>query len=241
MPDESKPIPKYFSISRDIIGLIQSGDLVPGVQIPSENEIIEQYGVSNTTARRALQDIERAGWVTRIKGKGTYVRHNKVDRSATRILGFTRNMIEAGRNPSTRLLDVRVVQSSRSLTINRRKYTLEGPVCVIERVRYADNIPIMKETRYIATQFCPDIDKNNLEASLYEIYESDYGIQLLQIDQILSAEILEGEELSLFELRVPIPAFRVEGVTFCGKELILEMENSLYRGDMYQFLVKATP
>lgn len=90
-------VPKYFQISRDIISRIQSRDLLPGGRVPSENEIIEQHKVSNTTARKALQEIERSGWATRIKGKGTYVRDNRVDRSATRILGFTRNMLEAGR------------------------------------------------------------------------------------------------------------------------------------------------
>ena len=39
----------------------------------------------------------------------------------------------------------------------------------------------------------------------------------------------------------PIPAFRVEGVTFCGKEMILEMEDSIYRGDKYRFSVCALP
>lgn len=62
MPTAKRHIPKYFQISRDIIGLIPSRDLVPGMQVPSENEIIRQYKVSNTTARKALQEIERAGW-----------------------------------------------------------------------------------------------------------------------------------------------------------------------------------
>ncbi len=236
-----RSIPKYFRISRDIIAQIQSGDLGPGQQIPSENEIIDQYGVSNTTARKALHEIERLGWATRVKGKGTYVQENRVHRSATRILGFTRNMLEAGRNPSTKLLQVRVVHADQSLTINRRKYTLHGPYCEIQRVRYADGIPMMQEVRCISEQFCPQIQEKNLEGSLYEIYKNEYGIQLLEINQKLSSVVLEGEELRLFELEKHIPAFRVEGVTFCGKELILEMENSVYRGDMYYFQVKATP
>ena len=55
-------IPKYFRISQEIIGRIRSGQLKPGMKVPSENEIIQKYGVSNTTARRSLQEIEAAGW-----------------------------------------------------------------------------------------------------------------------------------------------------------------------------------
>ncbi len=236
-----RSIPKYFRISRDIIAQIQSGDLGPGEQVPSENEIIDQYEVSNTTARKALQEIERLGWASRVKGKGTYVQENRIHRSANRILGFTRNMLEAGRNPSTRLIDIRLVNSDRSLTINRRKYTLHGPYCEIHRIRYADGVPMMKEIRCISQQFCPQIQEKNLEGSLYDIYKDEYGVQLLEIHQKLSAVVLDGKELELFELASSIPAYRVEGVTFCGKELILEMENSLYRGDMYYFQVRATP
>jgi GntR family transcriptional regulator len=36
----------------------------------------------------------------------------------------------------------------------------------------------------------------------------------------------------------PVPAFRVEGVSFCGKDLIIEMEDSVYRGDMSRFAAK---
>ena len=37
-----------------------------------------------------------------------------------------------------------------------------------------------------------------------------------------------------------IPGLVVDGVTFCGKELILEMEKSIYRGDKYKFAVRAS-
>lgn len=239
MPRRDQAIPKYFRISREIIHSIQAGELAPGAVLPSENEIIGAYRVSNTTARKALQEIERAGWATRIKGKGTYVRENRVDRSATRILGFTRNMREAGRTPSTRVLSVRTHRKPHSLSINNRTYTLRAPYAEIVRMRYADGTPMMKERRFISVRFCPGIEEKNLAGSLYTLYEEDYGLQLSRINQKLSAVILEGDEPELFQLEAPIPAFRVEGVTFCGKELILELEDSVYRGDQYCFTVEA--
>jgi GntR family transcriptional regulator len=239
--EKRRRLPKYYRISRDIIGRIQRRSLVPGAQVPSENEIIERYKVSNTTARKALLEIERAGWATRIKGKGTYVREDRVNRSATRILGFTRNMLEAGRTPSTRVLSCRRVRGDRSLTLNRRTYTLRGPYWELVRLRHADGVPLLKEVRLIAAQFCPDMDGKDLAGSLYELYEGAYGIQLTEIHQRLSAVVLEGRDLDTFALEAPIPAFRVEGVTFCGTELVLEIEDSLYRGDQYWFSVKATP
>lgn len=240
MTTASNKLPKYFNISREIIAMIQRGEMLPGAAVPSENEIIDKYEVSNTTARKALHDLERAGWVTRIKGKGTFVRNNTVERSVNRIFGFTKNMVEAGRKPSTRLIGFHLRDEDHSRTINLRECTLKGPYCEIERIRYADGVPMMKETRYISLQFCPDIHRKNLEHSLFEIYEKSYSIRMIEFDQMLSTVLLEGDWLKVFKLDKPVPAFRVEGVTFCGKGLILELEDAYYRGDMYRFSAKAT-
>lgn len=219
--------------------MIQAGKLRPESLAPSENDLIEKYSVSNTTARKALHELEKTGWVTRVKGKGTFVRSNTVDRSINRIFGFTKNMLEAGRKPSTKLIGFHLRKDDHSQTINGRVYTLKGPFCEIERVRFADGIPMMKETRYISLTLCPDIQRKNLEKSLYDIYEKEYGLHLRAANQMLSTLLLEGEWLDVFELKKPTPAFCVEGVIFCGKDLILDMENAVYRGDMYRFSANA--
>lgn len=231
--------PKYFQISREIISSIQRGTLSPGSPVPSENEIIQQFGVSNTTARKALHELEKEGWVTRVKGKGTFVRDHTVVRAINRIFGFTKNMIEAGRKPATKLTGFHLRNYNHTQTINGREFTLKAPFCEIERIRYADGIPMMRETRYISLQLCPEIHRRNLEQSLYSLYEKEYGMRLTEINQMLSAVLLEGDALRHFDLAKPVPAFRVEGASFCGKDLIIEMEDSIYRGDMYRFSAKA--
>jgi len=231
--------PKYFQISREIIGQIQGGAIASGSPVPSENDIISRYRVSNTTARKALHELEKEGWVTRVKGKGTFVRDFTVVRAINRIFGFTKNMLEAGRKPTTHLLGFHLRSQDHTQTINGRAFTLKAPFCEIERIRYADGIPMMKETRYISLGLCPDIHRRNLERSLYSIFARDYGIHLTEINQMLSAVLLEGESLKPFQLTKPVPAFRVEGASFCGKDLIIEMEDSVYRGDIYRFAAKA--
>ncbi len=239
MSSESYSPPKYFQIRTDIIAMVRGGKLPPGSPVPSENDIIEKYRVSNTTARKALHELEKEGWVTRVKGKGTFVRNYTVVRTINRIFGFTKNMTEAGRKPSTKLLGFHLRNFDHTRTINGREFTMKAPYCEIERVRYADGIPMMKETRYISLQFCPDIQKKNLEHSLYDIFEKDYGVFLTEINQMVSAVLTQGELLQLFQLDQPVPSFRVEGVSFCGKDMIVEMEDSVYRGDMYRFAAKA--
>jgi GntR family transcriptional regulator len=233
--------PKYFAISQEIVARIQGGSLKPGEPVPSENEIISKHRVSNTTARKTLLELERQGWVSRIKGKGTIVRDFTVVRAINRIFGFTKNMLEAGRTPATRLVGFHLRPDDHTQTINGRDFTMKGPFCEIERIRYADGFPMMKESRFISLTLCPDIQRKNLEDSLYSVFEKEYGIHLIEINQMVSAVLLEGEALKPFQLDKPVPAFRVEGVSFCAKDVIVEMEDAVYRGDMYRFAAKAVP
>ena len=62
MADQSHPIPKHSRISRAIIALVQGGDIAPRAWIPFENEIIDQYKVSNTTPVSCVHPILRFEW-----------------------------------------------------------------------------------------------------------------------------------------------------------------------------------
>ena len=235
-------LPKYYQILNEIVDLIRTGELSPGSKIPSENEIIKRYEVSNTTARKVLHEIEKGGWAIRVKGRGTFVRTSEIiNRSATKVLSFTRNMRQAGLVPGTRLLDCKIIDEEKSASISGRKYVLKKPVCKITRLRFADKIPMMIEQRYISLEFCPGIQNENLEGSLYDIYRKKYDLRISQIDQSLQAIIINDTLIRHFGEVKSIPGFQVHGVTFCGKELVLEIENSVYRGDRYQFTVQATP
>ena len=149
-------------------------------------------------------------------------------------------MLEAGRKPSTRLISVKLRDAEHHLDIGARRYTLGGPICEIARLRLADGVPVMRETRYISTKLCPGIEEKDLEGSLYDIYEQEYSLHLDEVNQRLSAIVIDEKEGTFPEISGQIPGFLVEGVTFCAKELILELEESIYRGDMYRFSVRAT-
>ena len=234
-------LPKYYRIVQDIAARIQSGRLRPGMRVPSENEIIRRYRVSNTTARKALYEIEQAGWAIRIKGRGTFVQTQNIQRSATRILGFTKNIIEAGQQPSTEVLEADVCRKGYSAVVNGRFYVMKGPAYRIKRLRFANDTPMMLEERFISLELCPGIEARDLKQSLYSLYERQYGLTLTEVNQMLGTTLIRDKPtMGLFRISEPICAFLVDGVTFCNKELVLEMERSVYRGDKYRFSVRAT-
>lgn len=67
---------KYEFIKQDLLRRISEGEFSETGRIPSENELSKEYGVSTTTARRTLNELEHAGYIKRIRGKGSFLREN---------------------------------------------------------------------------------------------------------------------------------------------------------------------
>ena len=50
----NEPQPLYAKVKDHILGHIRSGAWAPGARVPSENELVESFGISRMTANRAL-------------------------------------------------------------------------------------------------------------------------------------------------------------------------------------------
>jgi GntR family transcriptional regulator len=65
--------PLYSQLVKIFQENIQRKEWKLGVALPSEGELSRQFGVSVGTARKALEVLEQAGWITRRQGRGTFV------------------------------------------------------------------------------------------------------------------------------------------------------------------------
>ena len=125
--------PKFISISENIVGKIKTGELLPGDQVPSENELIRDFNVSNTTARKSLFYLESNGWVKRIKGKGTYVLNKTPDHHLLRTLGsiyatrrgFHESLLAEGFRPKNLVLEKTILLDGISSEIGGRHFIIE--------------------------------------------------------------------------------------------------------------------
>jgi len=75
--------PQYRRIAEELRELIQSGSLEPGEAVPSEAALAARYGVSRGTARHALAELEGAGLVHPVHGKGRFVTGSSGTQSPT--------------------------------------------------------------------------------------------------------------------------------------------------------------
>ena len=66
--------PKYKQIYNRLRSALANREYAPGERMPSENELVEQFGASRPTIGRALAQLESEGLVERRAGSGTFVR-----------------------------------------------------------------------------------------------------------------------------------------------------------------------
>ena len=71
--DPIAPVPPYRQIAEIIRRRIDSGQYVPDARIPTESEIVGEFEVARTTARRAVQVLREEGLVYTVPNRGSYV------------------------------------------------------------------------------------------------------------------------------------------------------------------------
>ncbi|HNT34104.1 MAG TPA: GntR family transcriptional regulator [bacterium] len=89
---EDSPVPKYVQLRDQILLAIESGRLSVGDQLPTEDALVRELGISRNTVRQAMADLLQRGQVTRERGRGTFValqrtRHLDSESPTSRAIG----------------------------------------------------------------------------------------------------------------------------------------------------------
>lgn len=66
--------PKYAQVMTAIQQRIEAGEYAPGDMLPSETQLVREFGVGRTTVVRALQTLAMQGWIEREHGRGSFVK-----------------------------------------------------------------------------------------------------------------------------------------------------------------------
>jgi DNA-binding GntR family transcriptional regulator len=65
--------PAWRQLEQVLLERVTGGAYGPGALIPSESEMVLEFGVSRSTIRKALAALRYDGWVVPVAGRGTYV------------------------------------------------------------------------------------------------------------------------------------------------------------------------
>lgn len=71
--DPIAPVPPYRQIAEILRRRIASGQYRPDTRIPTESELVEEFEVARTTARRAVSVLREDGLIYTVPNRGSYV------------------------------------------------------------------------------------------------------------------------------------------------------------------------
>ncbi len=82
----TKPMPKYHRLKEHLRERMADGTLKIDDRLPSENELVRQFGLSRHTVRQALGDLENEGLVRREQGRGTFCAQGRASGRAIAVI-----------------------------------------------------------------------------------------------------------------------------------------------------------
>lgn len=235
--DKSVPIPLYFQLKSLILEEIQAGNYKTDDSIPTEKEISKMFDLSRTTVRQAIMELVQEGWLYRIKSKGTFVSHPKIQQDfIKKVESFNDQIIRSGMTPSTKVLVQKVIKVSpdvaQHLNLNEN-----DKVIFLKRKRLADGNPIVVIDTYLPYKTCSFVmDEENLEKkSLYSILKKYAETTVYKVDRVIEAIAANEEDARYLNYSVgkPIQYFSSVGYTIQGTPV--EYSLARYRGDRSSF------
>jgi DNA-binding GntR family transcriptional regulator len=81
--DPDDPQPAYLQVADALRGRLRDGQLAAGAKLPNHAELIDEYGVSLGTIKRALGVLQSEGLIVSRRGEGAFVRSRPPERAET--------------------------------------------------------------------------------------------------------------------------------------------------------------
>lgn len=228
--------PIYLQLREVIRSKIEEGEYLPGMAIPSENDLADTYGINRMTVRSGIDALVSEGILKRVQGKGVYVVGNKVERDLETLGGFTQTMREKNTKPHTKVL-------IKALRKAGDKYSLvfgiepEDDIYYIKRICSADDEPVSLEEIYIPKYIVPKLEGIDLGVfSIYEVYDF-YGIKVTRAWQTLDLIKLEQKDARMLGIDANLSVMLFECTSYDDKNRVIEFARTYTRGDKCNFNV----
>lgn len=224
--------PKYRQLRDTLADLIR--DLPAGSAVPTERELCQAYGVSRSTVRQALQQLEVEQRIYRRQGKGTFVAQAKIEQPLE-LTSHTEGMRARGLIPGSKLIDVRRMRAGIDVAA-MLALDPDAEVLRIERLRLADGDPIAIEVLYLNAERFDGISSALGESgSLYQLLYSNYGVELASAEETIEAVVATTREVELLGSWPGAPLLLLSRRTLDTRGQPTEYVRSLYRGDRFRF------
>lgn len=180
VPPAAEPsLALYEQVKEHVTRRIQDGTWPPGHRLPSEHELVAQFGISRMTANRALRELVEQGRIVRVPGVGSFVAENKPQSTLLQIANIASEIRARGHDYGYRLLSASRVSAPADVAAwldLRAGESVFHTVCM----HLENGVPVQLEDRYVSPRVVPAYLDQDLSATP----PSEYLVRHVPFDQI---------------------------------------------------------
>lgn len=176
---ETGQVALFQQVKDHIARQIQDGTLRAGDRLPSEHELVAQFGISRMTVNRALRELASQGRIERVAGVGSFVAEQKSQSTLLQIVNLASEIRQRGHDYSCEMLVVERVAASLEVAAALDVRTGESvfhSVCV----HMEDGTPIQLEDRFVNPHLVPDFVQQDWSGQ----QPSEFLVRTVPFDEI---------------------------------------------------------
>lgn len=218
-----------------VTSAIEDRTLGPGQPLPAERDFAAVLGVSRSTLRQSLEQLAKDGYVATRPGAGTFIAQ-RILKPITRLTGFTDDMLSRGLEPSSRILERKVMPVPPETSF-RTGLPLGTEVMMLIRLRQADG-EVMGYDRSIFPVQAVGADFDGA-GSLYARMDAQGG-RPRRILQSLKAAGAPEDIAHHLGVKPGTAVLAIHRIGYGVQGNALEDAMSWYRGDRYEYIAEIT-
>lgn len=225
----------YKNIAAKITQRIYQGDYSSGDYLPSENELAQEFEVTRSTIRKALNVLKNKGTIESRQGKGYLIKELHWEQSLLQFYSFGENISKNIENPKTELLEYKKIEGLKTIIDFQKQKLWE-----ISRLRFMNGIPLILETSYIPIKLLNDFKEKDLEQdSLYKLLKKSNN-NVVKAKEYLEPVLPSLEDQKLLQVKEKSCLFQTIRYSYNAESKLVELRESLIRGDHFSFSVEMT-
>ncbi len=227
---------KYRKVYNDIKNQINHGVLAPKQELPSESELMQHYGFSKDTIRKALSLLEMDGYIQKQQGRNSIVLEHNL--SSPQILSEIKTVGELNRplthQVKTTLTSLYIVQGEETLM---RIFNVDDQMDFyrIGRVREIDGEAVEYEVSYFDRRIVSFINREIAEQSIYHYLEKELGLKISHSQREIVFRYANEEEKNTMDLNEYNMVVNVASTTYLSDGRPFQYGSISYRPDKIAF------
>ncbi|MFN0121841.1 MAG: GntR family transcriptional regulator [Blastocatellia bacterium] len=240
----SSRVTLYYQLENLLREKILSGAFGPGERLPTESELIEQYGVSRITVRQSLSTLAGEGLIERRQGRGAVVAARRTQRKsfdgAIHLTGSLDELISMGQDTLVRALEMNRVDAD-AHEAEILVITPGDTLYRLKRLRLRDEQPDSLIVNYLPADIGSQLSPEELNTgALPRLPETKFALKLRDARQRITAALADPYVAGLLDVRIGAPLLSIERTVFTVEGRPIEYVHTLYRSDLYGYTVYLT-